>query len=82
MAKRFIEDGYRHLALGGKLIMVTNRLDWYRNKLIHIFGWVKVTEKDGYYVFMAEKRSRKRLLTAVKKAKAVQKTAKKICCQA
>lgn len=56
VAKEFIEDGFKKLALGGKMIMVTKRLDWYRNKLSSVFGGVTVKEKDGYYVFLAEKR--------------------------
>lgn len=58
VAKDFIEDGYKRLAFGGKLIMVTKRLIWYRNKLTSVFGGVKVYEQDGYYVFVAEKRRR------------------------
>jgi 16S rRNA (guanine1207-N2)-methyltransferase len=54
--KRFIEKGFNRLALGGKLLMVTKRKDWYRNKITAIFGGVKVNEADGYYVFCAEKR--------------------------
>lgn len=56
VAKRFIEDGFRRLALGGTMVMVTKRLDWYKNKLVSVFGGVRVTERDGYYVFAAEKR--------------------------
>lgn len=56
VAKGFIEDGFRHLAEGGRMFMVTKRLDWYRNKLTSVFGGVTVREKNGYYVFMAEKR--------------------------
>ena len=56
--KNFIESGFKKLALGGRLVMVTKRLDWYKNKLISIFGGVKVQEIEGYYVFVAEKRSR------------------------
>ena len=37
--------------------MVTKRKDWYKNKLISIFGGVKITEIDGYYVFMVEKKT-------------------------
>ena len=55
--KRFIEDGFRHLAIGGRLLMVTKRLDWYKNKLTSVFGGVRIKETDGYYVFTAEKRS-------------------------
>lgn len=51
--KHFIEIGFKKLVLGGKLIMVTKRLDWYKNKLTSIFGGVKI---NGYYVFIAEKR--------------------------
>lgn len=57
VAKGFIEDGFRKLKIGGKMVMVTKRLDWYRNKLTSIFGGVKVYEQDGYYVFISEKRS-------------------------
>lgn len=56
VAKAFIEDGYKHLIIGGKLIMVTKRLPWYRNKITAVFGGVRVFEQDGYYVFVAEKR--------------------------
>jgi 16S rRNA (guanine1207-N2)-methyltransferase len=56
VAKHFIEKGFNRLALHGRMYMVTKRLDWYRNKLQSIFGGVTVREKDGYYVFIAEKR--------------------------
>lgn len=56
VAKGFIENGFKKLAPGGKMVMVTKRLDWYRNKLSSVFGGVTVKEKDGYYVFLAEKR--------------------------
>ena len=56
--KNFIEVGFRKLVVGGKLVMVTKRLDWYKNKLTSVFGGVKVQEFDGYYVFVAEKRSK------------------------
>ena len=59
VAKAFIEGAYRHLAIGGRMVMVTKRLDWYKNKLTSVFGGVKVTESDGYYVFISEKRPRK-----------------------
>ena len=54
--KHFIEVGFKKLVVGGKLIMVTKRLDWYKNKLTSIFSGVKVHEINGYYVFIAEKR--------------------------
>lgn len=54
--KEFIEKGFNRLAIGGKMYMVTKRKEWYKNKLISIFGGVKITEIDGYYVFMAEKK--------------------------
>ena len=56
VAKRFIEKGFNRLKIGGKMFMVTKRLEWYRNKLKAIFGGVTVREIDGYYVFIAEKR--------------------------
>lgn len=57
VAKSFIEDGFRHLVLGGKMVMVTKRLAWYKNKLTSVFGGVRIKEIDGYFVFTAEKRS-------------------------
>lgn len=56
--KNFIEKGYKKLEIGGKMYMVTKRLDWYKNKLTAVFGGVKVLELDGYYVFIAEKRKK------------------------
>ncbi len=57
VAKHFIEKGFNRLALGGKMLMVTRRKKWYKEKFISVFGGVRMTEKDGYYVFIAEKRS-------------------------
>lgn len=59
VAKGFIENGYRHLSTGGKMYMVTKRRDWYKNKLISVFGGVSIAEIDGYYVFTAEKRPKR-----------------------
>lgn len=59
VAKGFIEQGFRHLAPGGVMYMVTKRRDWYKNKLISVFGGVRIDEIDGYYVFTAEKRAPK-----------------------
>lgn len=57
VAKRFIEKGFNRLKIGGKMMMVTKRLEWYRNRLRSVFGGVRVQEADGYFVFIAEKRS-------------------------
>lgn len=57
VAKSFIEDGYKRLLPGGRMLMVTKRKDWYRNKLAAVFGGVTVKESAGYYIFIAEKRS-------------------------
>lgn len=54
--KEFIEKGFNRLTIGGRMYMVTKRKDWYKNKLISIFGGVKITEISGYYVFMAVKK--------------------------
>lgn len=67
VAKEFIENAFRHLVVGGKLLMVTKRLEWYKNKITSVFGGVKVIEKDGYYVFIAEKRTFKRPIKEKKK---------------
>lgn len=55
--KIFIEQSYKRLIIGGRMYMVTKRKDWYKNKLISVFGGVKISEIDGYYVFIAEKRN-------------------------
>jgi len=55
--KAFIENGFNRLRVGGRMYMVTKRRDWYKNKFVAIFGGVQIREIDGYYVFMAEKRS-------------------------
>lgn len=60
VAKAFIEGSYKHLKIGGRLVMVTKRFDWYKNKIQAVFGGVKWIESCGYYVFMAEKKVLKR----------------------
>lgn len=72
--KHFIEVGFKKLAVGGKMIMVTKRLDWYKNKLASVFGGVRVREIDGYYVFISEKRGER----VPKKEKMVGKLSKKL----
>ena len=57
VAKIFIEKGFNRLKLGGRMLLVVKRREWYKNKLIAIFGGVKIHEIDGYFVFEAEKRS-------------------------
>ena len=55
VARRFIEGSWQRLVPGGRLYMVTKRREWYKNKLISVFGGVTITEDDGYYVFCAIK---------------------------
>ena len=57
VARHFIEKGFNRLNIGGRLFMVTKRRAWYENKLRAIFGGCRVTERDGYFVFSAQKRS-------------------------
>ncbi len=57
VAKKFIEKGFNRLKLGGKMYMVTKRKDWYKNKMISVFGGVRIHEINGYYVFEAERRN-------------------------
>ena len=56
VAKHFIEKGFNRLRVGGSMIMVTKRLEWYRNKLRAVFGGVQVRQIDGYWVFEAQRR--------------------------
>lgn len=60
VAKRFIEGAFQHLSVGGKMVMVTKRLTWYKNKLTSVFGGVRIEPIEGYFVFTAEKRSSSR----------------------
>lgn len=54
--KKFIEEGFRHLKVGGSMVMVTKRYEWYKNKLQSVFGGVKVIEEGGYYIVISQKR--------------------------
>ena len=58
VAKGFIEKGFNRLKIGGKLMMVTKRREWYKKKMIGVFGGVEIVEADGYYVFTAQRRNR------------------------
>lgn len=55
--KNFIEKGFNRLVTGGKIYMVTKRKDWYKNKLISVFGGTRIQEVDGYFIFCSEKRA-------------------------
>ena len=58
VAKTFIEKGFNRLKIGGRMLMVTKRRDWYKNKMISVFGGVKIYEHDdGYLVFESVKKS-------------------------
>lgn len=57
VAKAFIEKGFNRLCIGGRMYMVTKRKDWYFNKLKAIFGGVRLSEIDGYFVFMSTKKN-------------------------
>lgn len=60
VAKAFIEKGFNRLKVGGRMLLVTKRRDWYKNKMISVFGGVKIYEHDdGYIVFESTKRSEK-----------------------
>ena len=52
---KLIEKSFNRLEIGGTLMLVTKRRDWYLNKLKAIFGGAKIVEKDGYFVFSARK---------------------------
>ena len=58
VSKRFVEKGFNRLKIGGRMLMVTKRKEWYKNKLISVFGGVMINEIDGYFVFEAVKRNK------------------------
>ena len=55
VAKKLIEKSFNRLEIGGTLMLVTKRRDWYLNKLKAVFGGARIAEKDGYFVFTAVK---------------------------
>lgn len=55
--KEFVHKGFNRLSIGGQFIMVTKRRVWYRNKLIGIFGGVRIADVDGYCIFTAVKKA-------------------------
>lgn len=61
VAKHFIEDGKKHLRIGGKMVLVVKRLDWYKNKMITVFGGATVFSEDEYHVILSVKREERRL---------------------
>ncbi len=58
IARKWILKGFNRLAIGGRFYMVTKRREWYKNRLIAVFGGVRIHERDGYFVFEAERRGR------------------------
>ncbi|MDR0532263.1 MAG: methyltransferase [Oscillospiraceae bacterium] len=54
--KMLLEKAFHHLALGGRMMLVSRRQDWYQNELDAIFGGSLTQEEAGYFVFTAEKR--------------------------
>jgi len=57
VAKNFIEKGFNRLKIGGRMVMVTKRETWYKNKFIAIFGGVQIVRSGDYFVFTAQKRT-------------------------
>jgi len=57
VAKTFIEKGFNRLSIGGRMYMVTKRKEWYKNKFISVFGGVRIWDEDGYFIFMARKKT-------------------------
>ena len=82
VAKSFIEDGFKHLKVKGKMALVVKRLTWYKNKMNSVFGGVKVIEDNDYYILISEKRdisNKKRKDKPIKKKhlKRMEKTKKR-----
>lgn len=55
VAKRFIEDGFHRLALGGRMLMVTKRLTWYKNKFTSVFGGCKIRRSTAI-MYLSQKK--------------------------
>lgn len=54
--KHFIEKSFNRLKIDGRIYMVTKRKEWYKKKLVSVFGGVKISEIEDYYVFMSIKK--------------------------
>ena len=68
VAKHFIEKGFNRLNIGGRMLMVVKRLEWYKRKYIAVFGGVKIHREDGgYFVLEAVKKDWKYAKQIVKK---------------
>jgi len=48
--KQFIENGFSHLKCGGRMVMVTKRYKWYKNKLESVFGGVKLWSNGSIFI--------------------------------
>jgi 16S rRNA (guanine1207-N2)-methyltransferase len=57
LPKIFIEKGHGRLQENGRMYLVAKRKVWYKNKLISVFGGVKIWYVGGYNVFMSMKRN-------------------------
>ena len=55
--KEFIHKSFNRMKLNGKFYLVAKRLLWYKNKLISIFGGVKIYNINGYYICRSKKES-------------------------
>lgn len=77
VAKRLIERSVNRLVPGGRLVLVVKRVDWYRNKMTHVFGGVQVADVDGYSVLVSEKRERLQPLNGLGKSTQSAKTTRK-----
>lgn len=59
-------------------MMVVKRLAWYQNKMSAVFGGVKVSEMDGYFILTAEKRTERPLNVRSMPPKTTKKHRKKV----
>lgn len=60
VAKSFILKGFNRLKIGGSMILVVKREEWYKNRLRAVFGGVRSEPVDGYHVMTAQRRSAER----------------------
>lgn len=59
VARRFVEGARDRLEQGGSLFLVVKRADWYAEKMRAVFGGFRLVERDGYALFIADKRQSK-----------------------
>lgn len=78
IAKRFIEDAFRHLVPGGMLYLVVKRSNWYEEKVRSVFGGCRSEGLGAYTLILAERRSSPRHSESASRQKTTKKHSRRL----